>query len=707
MRSALRALAATLALTTARAALAADGSPSATGAAGASLSAGPGATGAAVSVDSMAAADAHNERAKAERDRRLDEASVLAGGVGLLHTQHARGGATGQFRLGLVSELYSGGFLCSASQTCRDPRGGGGRVASESSDHFGGRLALAVDVLRWLEVYGGTSAQATSSNQNRPQLIQALGDVDLGAKAHFRATRVLSLGVATEAWLLSGTGGVGVDGSSTSMKFRGLATLDLRDAAKPIPLRASLNTTYSLDNSGELARATEASRGEPISRIERYGLAINRVDHVDFHLGVETFVAKERVRPFVEYRVLVPVNRQGYLCQPANPSADRCLANDAFAPSALTLGSRFLPWRHGFALTAGFDIGVTGTKTFLEEMAPIPPWMLYLGAGWAFDTVEPPPRHAVAAAPAAVAARGAIIEGRVTAIGTDAPVADAIVSVSSLPSETSLATAADGSFRTRPFGPGRYELAVRAPGYEPGACVAVVPDPPSGAVAVRCEVRALPSEGTLEGRVVDASGSPVAGAKVRLVEASGAEHALAAAADGAFLAEKIPSGRHQLSVEADGYLSFSLATELAARQRATVIVTLQARPKQAMVTVGKTEITIKQQIQFGVDSAVILPESTALLTEIAEVFQRNPRLKRVEVQGHTDNSGTPDHNQELSDQRAKAVAAWLTAHGVASERLVPKGFGQSRPRVPNVTAGNRAKNRRVQLVILEQDPASP
>lgn len=700
MRSALRALAATLALTTARAALAAEGPALA---AGASASASP----SGADADAAGATDAHNERTKVARDRRLDESSVLSGGVGLLHTQHARGGAAGQFRLGLVSELYSGGFLCTASQTCRDPRGGGGRVASESSDHFGGRLSLAVDVLRWLEVYGGTSAQATSSNQNRPQLIQALGDVDLGAKAHFAATRVLSLGVATEAWLLSGTGGVGVDGSSTSMKFRGLATLDLRDAAKPIPLRASFNTTYSLDNSGELARATEASRGEPITRIERYGLGVNRVDHVDFHLGVEGFVAKERVRPFVEYRVLVPMNRQGYLCQPANPSADRCLANDAFAPSSLTLGSRFLPWRHGFALTAAVDVGVTGTATFLEEMAPIPPWMLYLGAGWAFDTVEPPPRHSAVAAPVVAEARRAVIDGRVTVTGSEAPVADAIVSFSATPTETALATAADGRFRTRPLDAGRYELAVRAAGYEPAACVAIIPEPPTGPVAVRCEMRALPTDGALDGRVVDAAGSPVAAAKVRVVAANGSEQSLSSAGDGAFVIEKLAAGRHQVLVEADGYLSFAVVTELSPRQRASLTVTLQSRPKQAMVTVGKTEIAIRQQIQFGVDSAGILPESTALLTEIAEVFQRNPRLKRVEVQGHTDNSGTPDHNQDLSDQRAKAVAAWLTAHGVAADRLVPKGYGQSRPRVPNVTPGNRAKNRRVQLVILEQDPASP
>ncbi len=76
------------------------------------------------------------------------------------------------------------------------------------------------------------------------------------------------------------------------------------------------------------------------------------------------------------------------------------------------------------------------------------------------------------------------------------------------------------------------------------------------------------------------------------------------------------------------------------------------------------EITIKEQIQFALDSAVILPESFGLSTEIADTLIRHPEIKRVEVQGHTDNSGTAEHNQVLSEQRAEAVRAWLVQHGV-------------------------------------------
>lgn len=104
---------------------------------------------------------------------------------------------------------------------------------------------------------------------------------------------------------------------------------------------------------------------------------------------------------------------------------------------------------------------------------------------------------------------------------------------------------------------------------------------------------------------------------------------------------------------------------------------------------------------------MILPESFGILTEIADTVIRHPEIKRLEVQGHTDNSGTPEHNQLLSEQRAEAVRAWLVQHGVETDRLVARGYGQERPLVPNVTAANRAQNRRVQFIILEKDGSAP
>ena len=80
-------------------------------------------------------------------------------------------------------------------------------------------------------------------------------------------------------------------------------------------------------------------------------------------------------------------------------------------------------------------------------------------------------------------------------------------------------------------------------------------------------------------------------------------------------------------------------------------------------------------------------------------------LKQLEIQGHTDSDGAPEHNRILSDDRANAVKTWLTSHGVPSSRLTAKGYGATKPIAPNVTAATKARNRRVQFIITDQDAA--
>jgi len=158
-----------------------------------------------------------------------------------------------------------------------------------------------------------------------------------------------------------------------------------------------------------------------------------------------------------------------------------------------------------------------------------------------------------------------------------------------------------------------------------------------------------------------------------------------------------------LTADADGYLALVVTAQVKPRVETNVELAAIKKPKNPLVEVTAGEIKIKQQIQFAVDSATILPESFGLMTEIADSLLKNPRIRRVEIQGHTDNSGTADKNKVLSDQRANSVRDWLTGHGVGGDRLVAQGYGQERPLVPNVTAAMRAKNRRVQFKIMEQD----
>jgi outer membrane protein OmpA-like peptidoglycan-associated protein len=101
-------------------------------------------------------------------------------------------------------------------------------------------------------------------------------------------------------------------------------------------------------------------------------------------------------------------------------------------------------------------------------------------------------------------------------------------------------------------------------------------------------------------------------------------------------------------------------------------------------------------IYFDVDKSTLRPDSETALQHIFELLNADPGLK-VEVQGHTDNTGTAAHNQTLSQERADSVKRWLVEHAVDGSRLTTKGYGDTQPVGDNKTPEGRAKNRRVEL----------
>jgi len=105
-----------------------------------------------------------------------------------------------------------------------------------------------------------------------------------------------------------------------------------------------------------------------------------------------------------------------------------------------------------------------------------------------------------------------------------------------------------------------------------------------------------------------------------------------------------------------------------------------------------------QGIEFESGKATIKSKSYPLLNQIAKIFIDNTNYI-VEVQGHTDNTGKAEVNQELSEKRANAVRDYLIAQGVDFQRLTAVGYGQDQPIADNATKAGRAKNRRVEFKI--------
>jgi outer membrane protein OmpA-like peptidoglycan-associated protein len=107
------------------------------------------------------------------------------------------------------------------------------------------------------------------------------------------------------------------------------------------------------------------------------------------------------------------------------------------------------------------------------------------------------------------------------------------------------------------------------------------------------------------------------------------------------------------------------------------------------------------ELQFDPGSATLSPVSDRQLEQLAAVLKAY-RTVLISVAGHTDNTGDPSANLRLSAQRAAAVKRALVGQGVAAARVADEGFGSERPIASNDSEGGRAKNRRVELVVLKR-----
>ena len=110
-------------------------------------------------------------------------------------------------------------------------------------------------------------------------------------------------------------------------------------------------------------------------------------------------------------------------------------------------------------------------------------------------------------------------------------------------------------------------------------------------------------------------------------------------------------------------------------------------------------VTMPQDILFAVDSATVNSSLRGDLLTVANSLREYPR-SRVQVVGHTDNTGSAAYNQGLSERRANSVADVLTSGGVSYDRIQAFGRGEDQPVASNLTTEGRAQNRRVEIVIL-------
>ncbi len=210
------------------------------------------------------------------------------------------------------------------------------------------------------------------------------------------------------------------------------------------------------------------------------------------------------------------------------------------------------------------------------------------------------------------------------------------------------------------------------------------------------------TKGYLQVFVRDSEGRVVRG----LVAIRPAALTLASTPERSQLDVSLAPGRYSLIATGEGYRkAVSDVTVELGRTRQVRIVMKPVPQAPRKVEVKQEKIEIAEQVRFHTGKATIDFDSYPLLDEIADVIKSNDQVRLIRIEGHTDSIGRDSLNLQLSQKRAQAVRDYLIARGVDGRRLEALGYGESRPIADNALAEGRAKNRRVEFMIIEDKMA--
>ena len=198
------------------------------------------------------------------------------------------------------------------------------------------------------------------------------------------------------------------------------------------------------------------------------------------------------------------------------------------------------------------------------------------------------------------------------------------------------------------------------------------------------------------GKVLDTiSGRVPLVAKLSFMDAStGREEAFTLSDTAGNFTARLPEAKvYGVEINAAGYLYYLDVLDLSrASNLDKTVLNFYLRP----VEVGAK--VVLENIYFETGKAVLRPESTDALDQVFRFLENNPSV-RLEISGHTDNTGSLRINQRLSRERARAVVDWLVARGIQADRLVYEGYADTQPVAPNDTAEGREMNRRVEFKV--------
>lgn len=202
----------------------------------------------------------------------------------------------------------------------------------------------------------------------------------------------------------------------------------------------------------------------------------------------------------------------------------------------------------------------------------------------------------------------------------------------------------------------------------------------------------------MKGTVYDAKSKKRIGAKFELIDLTNSEVAAQSFSDpqtGEFMVSLPTDRNYALNVSKEGYLFYSENFELKGDHSK-----LKPFLKDVLLQPIETgSVVVLRNIFFNFDKFDLKPESQVELNRLAELLNQNKTMK-IEIGGHTDNKGTAEYNQKLSENRAKSVYEYLVNKGIDKTRLSYKGYGLTKPLESNDSEEGRAVNRRTEFKVI-------
>jgi len=601
----------------------------------------------------------------------------LVGPIGLYRVSTAETGPVHHLRFGIHGQYFrSSDFL----------------VAGDTNSRLDGSLTFGYTPIKAVDLFGALLA-STNRNQrdlneigrSDPEVLKSFGDLVLGGKAAFPVAPGFAVGPEMGLVFLSSVSSLSFSPSSTSLWLGGVASLDLA-ARTRAPLRFHLNASYLVDNSSNLVDFTGTSLATRSVAAFAYGIGYSRM-RVAIGMDVPATRLGIPIQPFAEYHAEIVTG-----------SADQAFAgvdgDHNRDQQFLTLGLRAHVYR-GLTLDAGVDARVRSVGA--EYGPPLPPYLVTFGAAFPLDVAafsRPVVVTNVVEKPAPVTTGS--VGGSVRADGDGKPVPDASVTFVGR-AHARIGTDPDGTFASGPLEPGPVDVVVAAPGYEASKTTVLIAAGAKYPLRVSLPV-VKPTTGIVRGRIVDPTGRGLTGT----LRFAGAGNFEARSDDRGSFSAVLPQGFYQAKIDAPGLPGRELPVDISAGQDRELDVTL--RPTNADVQLTGQTIVLRVPIRFRAGTPKLDQATKKELDGVADLMADHAEIKTVRIQAHW--SGIPgrtgsaaDAVRKLTEDQAGAIKAYLIGKGVSADRLDAVGLGCESPLVPNLTSGDRTKNRRVELLV--------